>query len=376
MPEEVKIWKIMDGDKLKEIRQTKLDLENRLEQWLENDISIISNNLLIIGRQVRTEFGGEIDLLCLEHNGDAVVVELKRDKTPRNVVAQVLDYGSWVSDLSNDKITEIANEYLRDDGPLEEAFKHKFNEDIPEVLNENHKLLIVASDMDSSSERIVRYLSNLYGVGINTVSFQYLKDDDGSEFVARVFLIAPSQVEQKIQTRSASKRRQQDEIDRFMYAVKENLSQRLTSGLMPKSSQWAGRVGDGSERYFNFWYTRKPWHSWKFCFENDLETNETESGYGKVFVSFYIHRSHLESEGISEKTTSALQHFMKNLEGRENFEYKDSKDGFYLGKYVTANNLSPEESEVVADALAWLIDNVVPSVEKILVAEFTSERDE
>ncbi len=376
MPEEVKIWKIMDGDRLKEIRRTKLDLEDRLERWLVDDISIISNNLLIIGRQVRTEFGGKIDLLCLERNGDAVVVELKRDKTPRDVVAQVLDYGSWVSDLSNDKISEIANKYLGDDVPLEEAFKHKFNEDMPEALNENHKLLIVASDMDSSSERIVRYLSNSYGVGINTVSFQYLKDDDGSEFVARVFLIAPSQVEQKIQTKSASKRRQQDDIDRFMYTVKENLSQRLASGLMPKSSRWAGRVRDGSERYFNFWYERKPWHSWKFCFENDLETNEAESGYGKVYVSFYINENHLKNEGISEKTTSALQHLLRSLEEQEDFKYEEGETGFYLGKYVSAEKLSTEEAEAVANTLAWLIDNVAPGVEKVLEAEFTSKRDE
>ncbi len=366
MPEEVKIWKIMEGDRLKEIRRTKLDLENRLECWLENDISIISNNLLIIGRQIRTEFGGEIDLLCLERNGDAVVVELKRDKTPRDVVAQVLDYGSWVSDLSNDKISEIANEYLGDDGPLEEAFKHKFNEEMPEVLNENHKLLIIASDMDSSSERIVRYLSNSYGVGINTVSFQYLQDDDGSEFLARVFLIAPSQVEQKLQTRSASKRRQQDEIDRFMYTVKEHLSQRLTVELMPKSSRWAGRVRDGSIRYFNFWYARKPWHYWEFCLGNDLETNEAESNYGKVYVSFYIYKNHLKNEDISENTTSALQHFLKSLEGREDFEYKETETDFYLGKYVSAEKLSNEEAEAVADTLAWLIDSVVPGVEKIL----------
>ncbi len=93
MPEEVKIWKIMDGDRLEEIRRTKLDLENRLEQWLENDISIISNNLLIIGRQVRTEFGGEIDLLCLERNGDAVVVELKSVERHDPIFeAQILSY--------------------------------------------------------------------------------------------------------------------------------------------------------------------------------------------------------------------------------------------------------------------------------------------
>ena len=374
MPEEVKIWKIMEGDKLKEIRRTKLDLENRLECWLENDISIISNNLLIIGRQVRTEFGGGIDLLCLERNGDAVVVELKRDKTPRDVVAQVLDYGSWVNDLSHERITEIANAYLGDSAPLDEAFRRRFNEELPEILNENHKLLIVASEMDSSSERIVRYLSNLYGVGINTVSFQYLKDDDGSEFVARVFLIAPSQVEQKLQTRSASKRRQQDEIDRFMYTVKEHLSPRLTPELMPKSSRWAGTMG--SVRYFNFWYARKPWHYQNLCIWNEVETNESKSNYRRVYVSLYIYKNHLKSEGFSEKTIASLQEFLKGLDVQEKFEYKETGTDFSLGKYVPVEELSATNAEAVADTVVWLVGNVVPGVEKLLGTEFTSERDE
>lgn len=97
MPEDVRIWKILDGDNLKEIKKAKLNLETRIESWLREDISILSDTLLVIGGQIKTDFGGVIDLLCLDQNGDVVIGELKRDKTPREITARVLDYASWVS---------------------------------------------------------------------------------------------------------------------------------------------------------------------------------------------------------------------------------------------------------------------------------------
>jgi len=158
MSQDIKIWEIVDKSSLKEINKSKLDFEERLEDWLEKDISMISNDLLVIGRQIGTEFGRGIDLLCIESTGDIVILELKRDKTPREITAQLLDYASWVKDLSNEKVTEIANRYLRDKGPLEKAFKNKFGTDIPEILNENHKMLAIASEIDSSTELSFRFL--------------------------------------------------------------------------------------------------------------------------------------------------------------------------------------------------------------------------
>ncbi|RLD40699.1 MAG: DUF91 domain-containing protein, partial [Bacteroidetes bacterium] len=207
MPQDVKIWEIQDGNNLKEIKKSKLDIEARIEDWLEKDISVISTDLMVIGRQVETDFGGIVDLLCLDHNGDVVIVELKREKTPREVTAQVLDYASWVKDSSNEKITKIADRYLGEKGPLEKAFKEKFGEELPEILNEHHKMLIVASEIDNSTERIIEYLSDTYGVSINVATFHYFRDDEGKEFLARVFLIEPSQVEYRSQTKSISKRK-------------------------------------------------------------------------------------------------------------------------------------------------------------------------
>lgn len=205
MADQARLWRIETGDTLREISQSHLDVEARLEQWLKNDIFILSPDLLVIGQQVPTDSGGFIDLLCMNQAGDLIVVELKRDKTPREITAQVLDYGSWVVDLSNERVTAIAEDYLR--VRLEEAFKARFGIELPETLNGGHGLVVVGSQIDASSERIIKYLSRVYGVNINAATFQYFKDVDGSELLARVFLIQPTEVDSNIQRGGSSKRR-------------------------------------------------------------------------------------------------------------------------------------------------------------------------
>ena len=56
-----------------------------LEDWLEqNPEGIVEDGrLLLIGRQVATELGGYVDLLALDRERNGVVIELKRDRTPR-----------------------------------------------------------------------------------------------------------------------------------------------------------------------------------------------------------------------------------------------------------------------------------------------------
>lgn len=208
MPQDIRLWEIRSGDELKSIKRSKLNIEERIESWLEKDISIISSDLLVIGRQVPTDFGGVIDLLCLERTGALVIIELKRDKTPREVTAQVLDYASWAKGLSNERVTEIANAYLGGgDDSLEEAFKRKFGEELPEIINERQQMLVVASEIDSSSERIINYLSDTYGVPINAATFQYFQGEDGKELLARAFLLEPSEVEYRTQAIASSKKK-------------------------------------------------------------------------------------------------------------------------------------------------------------------------
>lgn len=206
MGAEVHLWRVDDHDKLIQIGPKPLDLESRIQEWLERDISILDPGLLVIGRQVETDFGGFIDILCIDAEGDLAIVELKRDKTPREVTAQALDYASWVTDLSPDQVAAIANDPPAVD--LQSAFKDKFGAELPDDVNEKHRILVVGSKIDQSSERIMRYLSDSYGVNINAATFQYFQQPDGAELLARVFLLEPSEVERKTRTGGSSKPRQ------------------------------------------------------------------------------------------------------------------------------------------------------------------------
>ena len=91
------LWAVEDGN-LQAVKAGAVDLEKRLEGWIAADPSLTGLDVVIIGRQVITEFGGRIDLLGLDLEGNTVLFELKKGKTPRDVVAQLLDYASWISD--------------------------------------------------------------------------------------------------------------------------------------------------------------------------------------------------------------------------------------------------------------------------------------
>lgn len=179
----------IDGE-VTRLTPTHLENEARLEIILKRDIRFLGLDVMILGQQVITGFGKRIDLLAIDAQGYLIVIEIKRDQTPREVVAQLLDYGSWVRTLTHDEIIAIFSR----DSPLmrfEEAFANQFGVSPPEVLNEAHQLVIVASELDHSTERIVAYLSTVYSVPINAVFFQYLKDGT-HEYLVRTWLIDPN----------------------------------------------------------------------------------------------------------------------------------------------------------------------------------------
>ena len=193
------LWKV-EGSRLLALPTETLDVEERLEEWIHNDPTLLGMDLLIIGRQVVTPYGGRIDLLSLDSDANTVVLELKRGRTPRDVVGQVLDYASWVKDLSYDDLDRICTEHLQ--SRLQSAFQEHFGQSLPETVNDDHQLVIVAPELDDSSERIVNYLAEERGLAINVVFFNVFSLND-VELIGRAWLKDPVEVEEK----TGSKRR-------------------------------------------------------------------------------------------------------------------------------------------------------------------------
>jgi hypothetical protein len=193
MPIEVAVWRI--GDALRRIAMTPLDSEERLEETLEADLGVLDSSLMLIGRQVPTAHGKKVDLLAIDAEGNLSVIELKKQRTPREVVAQILDYASWVQGLSFEDIAQIHVE--RNGGKkLETAFQEFFGSSLPEEINQAHQLIIVASDLDPSTERIINYLSGTYGVPVNAVFFRHFEDGN-RRYLVRSWLVDPHEAEAK-----------------------------------------------------------------------------------------------------------------------------------------------------------------------------------
>ena len=168
-----RLYKLTDGA-LVPVPQSQLANEDMIEGWVAEQPSLLGLDILVIGRQVVTDFGGRIDLLGIDAEGDLSIVELKRDRTPREIVAQVLDYASWVQSLTTPQVYERAQGYLG--RSLAVAFSERFGASPPERLNQSHSMVIVASALDSSSQRIVRYLSETHGIAINTAFFNVFQE--------------------------------------------------------------------------------------------------------------------------------------------------------------------------------------------------------
>ena len=194
----MKLWRIKGDGTLADLERKGLDSETRLEDWIAKDSSLLSIEILLIGRQVSTPYGGRIDLLGIDRQGDISIIELKRDRTPRDVIAQILDYASWVRQLTYNELDGISVSYLNKN--LSGAFNDFFGEPIPENVNVSHKMLIVASEFDDSSERIVQYLADEYQVNINAIFFNFFNDAQG-DLVGRAWLMDPEAVQDRAESR-------------------------------------------------------------------------------------------------------------------------------------------------------------------------------
>jgi hypothetical protein len=181
----MQIWRA--GETLDELTQSGTPTERRLEELLETNPTLLGQPLLVVGRQVRTDLGRVIDLLALDADGTVHVLELKRDRTPREAVAQALEYAAWAAGLDQETIRAIHAEY-RPDMELEVRATELFGV-MPEELGEAHQVTLVAAEVDEHTRRVVEYLTGA-GVPINVALFNYFADGD-REYLARAWLVEP-----------------------------------------------------------------------------------------------------------------------------------------------------------------------------------------
>ena len=170
MPISHTVWSL---DAKKPLEAASLNDEKELELLLRDNIEILSKDWLVISNQVKTKASKIIDILCMDHDGDMVVVELKKDMTPREVTAQVIDYAASVSKMTVEEIAQLYLSFTAGTETLNDAFLKKFKAELDESsVNQKVKMVIVAAKMDDGTERIIRFLRDIYQVDINILFFR------------------------------------------------------------------------------------------------------------------------------------------------------------------------------------------------------------
>ena len=126
------VWKIGEKgpSKLPETtpKEEKL-LEEHLEDWVVNDPGLLGEPLLIVGRQVLIpEVKDRLDILALDPQGNAVVVELKRGKLKAPVDMQALRYASYISRWRFEDFERQAKAFMSKAGDPEFNFNEIFEQ--------------------------------------------------------------------------------------------------------------------------------------------------------------------------------------------------------------------------------------------------------
>jgi hypothetical protein len=246
MPTEIKTWEIQDGS-LKEINTSLVEYGKKekddLEEWIKTEPSILGSDIVLIGEQVMTA-SGPLDFLGIDNKGNLVIVELKRDRLPREALAQAIDYASDIASWEIERLNAVCLEYT---GQSIDDFISDNFEDIEKesfVINDTQRLLLVGFSIDTSLSRMIEWLSDKYDVPINVIVLNYVVTSSGNELLSRMAIIS-----EEIEISKIKKKKYKVEMsdepgsysdeelrEKFVSYLKNNLwsSKRMRYIMLPK----------------------------------------------------------------------------------------------------------------------------------------------
>ena len=192
----MRLFGIGTDGKFKEFIKTPFQVSQEeavLESWLENNPEGIveDGKLLIIGRQVITNLGGIIDLLALDRQGNVVVLELKRDRTPRDTLAQALEYASFAESLDSIQLENILRKYQNDDGLSLADYHHKYFElsvDEAVSFNKDQRIVIVGQTITEEIRQTSTFLRKK-NVRVTCLEFSFFEANSGSHLLSHDIVV-------------------------------------------------------------------------------------------------------------------------------------------------------------------------------------------
>ncbi len=167
----------IEADDLFRIEEQELSSEKSLENYLirADGAQIGGVNVLYIDQQGSPGEGGIFDIVGLDDQGDVVIIELKRGQSPRDIVAQALEYAASIRSETYDDLEARYREFLDEDTASlrakHTAFFDRGDDPLSErEYNTNQRLLLVGSSFSDLSLDMADFLRE-HGIDVICVTY-------------------------------------------------------------------------------------------------------------------------------------------------------------------------------------------------------------
>ncbi len=180
------IWKVTDTGPVQvaetELRQENL-LEEHLEDWIVANHALLEEHLLIIGRQVMIpDIRDRLDVLALDAQGNAVVIELKRGALKDPVDIQALRYASYIAKWAYQDFENQARSHLGKAGDPNFNFNEMFEQfcaeagvdEVPD-LNADQRIIVVGSEVRAKLGSVALWLRE-HNIDIKVIEIQAYRE--------------------------------------------------------------------------------------------------------------------------------------------------------------------------------------------------------
>ncbi len=167
--------------------------------------------LLVVGRETGVGSGGAVDLLAVDPTGRVVVAEFKRgpeNPDSRRVIAQLLEYSSWLWTMSYEDFDEgVAQRYFNEGkcseaavtgaasleeaaaaywGDLQDFSTDDFRQGITNALSEGElECIVISTELDRNIRRVIDFLNATSGFRFYGIEVDHFAEAGRRVFVPR-----------------------------------------------------------------------------------------------------------------------------------------------------------------------------------------------
>jgi len=175
-------WHVTDALEPKKLAIGAIELEKHLEDWIVRHPALVEHGLTVVQRQLKVE-GGFLDLLCVDLQGRATIVEIKRGKLIRETISQAIDYASSIATMPTEQLREHVRGHFGGSVPDDPAVASLLDDSSAD--EREIAVVVVGVGAEPGLDRMIDFLGSRFDFPIRAVTFEVFALPSGERVLIR-----------------------------------------------------------------------------------------------------------------------------------------------------------------------------------------------